>query len=116
MGTKEETLSMARQPWITIRGKEGVVYREHPVRKNGRRPDRYIAIRYRSGQGKRTLEALGWASEGWTAEKAVALLRELKENIRLGRRPQSLREKRAMAEAARLEAVPRMGKRTSCQS
>ena len=103
MGTKEETLSMARQPWITIRGKEGVVYREHPVRKNGRRPDRYIAIRYRSGQGKRTLEALGWASEGWTAEKAVALLRELKENIRLGRRPQSLREKRAMAEAARLE-------------
>lgn len=103
MGTKEDKRSMARQPWNTIQGKEGVVYREHPERKNGKRPDRYLAIRYRSGQGKRTLEALGWASEGWTADKAVALLRELKENIRLGRRPQSLREKRAMAEAARRE-------------
>lgn len=103
MGTKEDKISMAQQPWNRIQGKEGVVYREHPIRKNGKRPDRYIAIRYRSGQGKRTLEALGWASEGWTAEKAVSLLRELKENIRLGRRPQSLREKRAMTEAARLE-------------
>lgn len=103
MGTKEDKPSLSRQPWNTIQGKEGVVYREHPERKNGKRPDRYIAIRYRSGQGKRTLEALGWASEGWTTEKAVSLLRELKENIRLGRRPQSLREKREMAEAARLE-------------
>lgn len=103
MGTKEENLSMAQLPWNRIQGKEGVIYREHPTRKNGKRPDRYIAIRYRSGQGKRTLEALGWASEGWTTEKAVSLLRELKENIRLGKRPQSLREKRAMAEAARRE-------------
>lgn len=103
MGTKEDKISLARQPWNTIQGKEGVVYREHPERKNGKRPDRYIAIRYRSGQGKRRLEALGWASEGWTTEKAVSLLRELKENIRLGRRPQSLREKREMAEAARQE-------------
>lgn len=103
MGTKEDKLSLAKQPWNRIQGKEGVVYREHPTRKNGKRPDRYIAIRYRSGQGKRTMEALGWASEGWTAEKAVSLLRELKENIRLGKFPQSLREKRAMAEAARRE-------------
>ena len=95
---------LSRQPWRGVPGKEGVVYREHPDRRNGRRPDRYIAIRYRGGQGKRALEALGWASEGWTAEKAVALLREIKENIRLGRRPQSLREMREMAEAARHEA------------
>lgn len=103
MGTKENQ-NMARLSWASVQGKEGVIYREHPTRKHGKRPDRYIAIRYRSGQGKRVLEALGWASDGWTVDKAVALLRELKENIRLGRRPQSLKEMREMAEAARLEA------------
>ncbi len=94
---------MSRQRWNNVPGKEGVIYREHPTRRHGKRPDRYIAIRYRSGQGKRALEALGWASDGWTVDKAVALLRELKENIRTGQRPQSLKEKRAMAEAARIE-------------
>lgn len=103
MGTKENQ-NMARLSWASVQGKEGVIYREHPTRKHGKRPDRYIAIRYRSGQGKRVLEALGWASDGWTVDKAVALLRELKENIRLGRRPQSLKERREMAEVARLEA------------
>lgn len=41
-----------------------------------------------------------WAgpAEGWTVAKAVALLRELKENLRTGKRPQSLREMRSMAE------------------
>jgi hypothetical protein len=85
--------------------KEGVIYREHAIRKNGKRTDRYIAIRYRSGQGKRNLEALGWASDGWTVDKAVAILRELKENIRTGIRPQSLKEKRAMLEAAKTQEV-----------
>lgn len=103
MGTKENQ-NMARLSWASVQGKEGVIYREHPTRKHGKRPDRYIAICYRSGQGKRVLEALGWASDGWTVDKAVALLRELKENIRLGRRPQSLKERREMAEVARLEA------------
>lgn len=102
MGTMN-TQGISRQRWNTVPGKEGVIYREHPSRKHGKRPDRYIAIRYRSGQGKRTLEALGWASDGWTVDKAVALLRELKENIRTGQRPQSLKEKRTMAEAARIE-------------
>lgn len=104
MGTNNKLGTGQQQGWINSPGKEGVVYREHPTRKHGRRPDRYIAIRYRSGQGKRKLEALGWASDGWTFEKAVALLRELKENIRLGRSPQSLKEKRAMAESARIAA------------
>ena len=104
MGTNNKLGTGQQQGWINSPGKEGVVYREHPTRKHGRRPDRYIAIRYRSGQGKRKLEALGWASDGWTLEKAVALLRELKENIRLGRSPQSLKEKRAMAESARIAA------------
>lgn len=79
------------------------MYREHPTRKNGRRPDRYIAIRYRTGDGKRRLEALGWASDGWTLDKAVAVLRELKENIRLGQGPQSLKDKREMLEKDRIQ-------------
>lgn len=87
--------------WQTVPGKEGVLYREHASRKNGRMPDRYLSIRYRSGGGKRTHETLGWTSEGWTVPKAVALLREIKENIRTGVRPQSLREKREMFEAAK---------------
>lgn len=89
--------------WKTLSGKEGVVYREHATRRHGRNPDRFLAIRYRGGQGKRTVETLGWASDGWTVDKAVSILRELKENIRLGQRPQSLKEKRAMLEAARVE-------------
>ena len=84
--------------WKTLPGKEGVLFREHPTRKNGRVPDRCLSIRYRAGGGKRIHESLGWTSEGWTVAKAVALLRELKENIRTGNRPQSLREMRAMAE------------------
>lgn len=84
--------------WQTIPGKEGVLFREHPTRKHGRGPDRCLSIRYRAGEGKRIHESLGWTSEGWTVAKAVALLRELKENIRTGKRPQSLREMRAMAE------------------
>lgn len=87
-----------RYRWQTIPGKEGVLFREHPTRKNGRVPDRCLSIRYRAGGGKRVHESLGWTSEGWTVAKAVALLRELKENIRTGKRPQSLREMRAMAE------------------
>ncbi|MBI9113102.1 hypothetical protein [Maridesulfovibrio ferrireducens] len=47
----------------------GVRYREHPTRKNGSvKKDRYFSIRFQM-DGKRTEEALGWASEGWTARK-----------------------------------------------
>ena len=87
--------------WQTVPGKEGVLYREHPTRKNGRVPDRCFSIRYRAGGGKRMHESLGWASDGWTVAKAIALRRELKENIRTGKRPQSLREMRSMAEEQR---------------
>lgn len=94
----------ASNQWRTLPGKEGVLYREHATRKNGRVADRCLSIRYRMGNGKRVHESLGWTSEGWTVAKAVALLRELKENIRTGQRPQTLKEKRAMNETERLEA------------
>lgn len=62
----------------------GVRYREHPTRKHGIRPDRCFSIRYKL-DGKDKEEAIGWASEGWTAEKAYAQLSRIRENIRTGK-------------------------------
>lgn len=81
----------------------GVRYREHKARKNGVGFDRCFSIRYKI-DGKDKEEAVGWGTEGMTAEKATKILGEIKENIRLGGGPQSLREKREIGqEKARLE-------------
>jgi integrase len=81
----------------------GVRYREHNTRKNGVGFDRCYSIRYKI-DGKDKEEAVGWGTEGMTAERAAKVLGELKENIRLGAGPQSLREKRERnQEKARLE-------------
>ncbi|WP_243439371.1 tyrosine-type recombinase/integrase [Fundidesulfovibrio soli] len=88
---------------------EGVRYREHPTRKHGIKPDQYFAIRYRV-DGKRHEEGLGWASQGWTAQKATLELSKLKEAHRTGEGAATLAEKRAQAEAdrkARFEAEAR---------
>jgi len=88
----------------------GVRYREHATRTHGPRkqPDRYYAIRYSVGDGKRAEEGIGWASEGVTLEKAAGELARIKEARRTGRGPQSLREAREDAarqsEARALEA------------
>jgi integrase len=78
----------------------GIRFREHHIRKHGISKDKYFAIRYQR-DGKRTEEALGWASRGWSLEKANARLAELKENQRLGRGPQTLKEKRNLLKAKR---------------
>lgn len=81
----------------------GVRYREHPTRKHGIRPDRCFSIRYKL-DGKDKEEAIGWASEGWTAEKAYAQLSRIRENIRTGKGITSLK---ALREAqARKPTVP----------
>jgi integrase len=79
---------------------EGVRYREHPTRKHGVKPDQYFVIRYRVA-GKRHEEALGWASQGWTAAKAAQALAKLQEAARTGEGATSLAEKRKQAEARR---------------
>jgi len=79
---------------------EGVRYREHPSRKHGIKPDQYFAIRYRV-DGKRREESLGWASQGWTAQKAALELAKLKEAHRTGTGAATLAEKRSLAEAER---------------
>lgn len=78
----------------------GVRYREHPSRKHGIQKDRYFSIYYKIG-GKRREEALGWASEGWTAAKAAQTLAELKKAQTVGEGPCSLAEKRKLAEEKR---------------
>jgi len=87
-----------------IKATKGVRYREHPTRKHGVKPDKYYAIYYRVN-GKQVEEGLGWASEGWTEDKAVGVRSELAENRRRSEGPKTLEEKTALKkEADRLKA------------
>lgn len=74
----------------------GIRYREHPTRKHGVKLDRYYTLRA-SIHGQRIEEALGWASEGWTLQKARALLHDLREALRTGNGPFTLKERREIA-------------------
>ncbi|MFC1869512.1 tyrosine-type recombinase/integrase [Thermodesulfobacteriota bacterium] len=96
--------------WQKLEGYKGVRYREHPTRKHGVKKDRYFAIRYKTGikknnDGKNVTvqaeEGLGWASEGWTAEKAAGELAKLKEAHRTSQGPKSLKEKRDIEQERR---------------
>jgi integrase len=78
----------------------GLRFYEHPTRKNGVRFDRYFAIRYQR-KGERREEGLGWATEGWTADKALTELAKLKTAAQTGDGPVRLSEKREIAEARR---------------
>ncbi|MBQ3565261.1 MAG: tyrosine-type recombinase/integrase family protein, partial [Alphaproteobacteria bacterium] len=78
----------------------GVSYKEHETRKHGRRKDRYYVIRYQRDKNQ-IKEYLGWASAGWSEQTASELLAEIKRNIREGKHPQSLAEKREMAKKAK---------------
>lgn len=82
----------------------GIRYRVHETRTHGSRKDRYYAIYYRL-DGRRVEEGVGWESAGWGEAKVNAVLAELKENQRTGRRPQTLREQAEIAALARQEAL-----------
>jgi integrase len=62
--------------------------------------DRYFSIRFQH-EGKRREEGLGWASEGWSEQKAALELAKLKEAAKTGEGPARLEEKRRLAEAKR---------------
>lgn len=78
-----------------------VRYYEHSERRtrNGQ-PDKYFSIRYYVN-GKRKEEGIGWASQGWNAEKCYKILSKLREAIRTGKGPQTLAQTREQAEAER---------------
>ena len=50
---------------------KGVRCMAHPTRKHGIRADLYFSIRYQVG-GKMTESGLGWASQGWSKQKAIS--------------------------------------------
>jgi len=71
----------------------GIRFREHKNRKYRGQPDRYFVIRYKK-QGKLIGESVGWSSQGMNAQKANGIRAEIVQNIKEGKRPQSLAEKR----------------------
>jgi integrase len=87
--------------WIKTNIK-GIRYREHDTRKHGVKKDRYYTIRYQKS-GQRVEEGLGWASEGWTLDKAVATLAKLREAATTGEGETRLQEKRKAAEAQKAQ-------------
>ena len=100
MGDWED--SMDKTTWKKT-AHQGVRYRVHPTRKHGVQHDRYFAIRYYVN-GKRIEEGLGWASEGWTAQKAADERGELRKAAREGSGPRTRAERRQEAEERRKEA------------
>ena len=86
--------------WLKIA--KGIRVRKHPTRKHGIKPDQYFVLRF-TVDGEPKQEALGWASEGWTLDKANLELVRLKEAARTGVGEVTLQEKRAKAKAAREE-------------
>lgn len=91
-------MSKTTERWI--KAEKGIRYREHPTRKHGIQRDKYYVLRF-AVDGTICQEALGWASEGITLEKARIELAKLKEAKRTGVGPRSLTEKRAIAEEQR---------------
>lgn len=81
-----------------------VRYYEHDTRKqrNGQL-DRYFSIRYYNN-GVRVEETLGWATEGWNAEKAHEVMATIKKNKRTGQGPLSLADMREDAAQERAAA------------
>ncbi len=93
---------MAKYNWVSSTKFIGVRYHQHPTRKNGVQFDRLYAIRYQM-EGKRFEHTLGWASEGWTEQKAGLELAKIKEGYKLGQGAISLSEKRKIAQEKRAE-------------
>lgn len=82
----------------------GVRYRDHKTRKHGIKLDRYFSIRYQK-DGKRKEEGVGWASEGWSAQKVAIKLAELKEAAATGKGESRLSEARAKVEAEKQRSL-----------
>jgi len=80
--------------WTTVA--PGIRVRDHESRRHGVRFDRYFTLRF-SVEGRQVEEALGWASEGWSLNKAQEELGKLREAKRTGKGASTLRE-RAQAE------------------
>ncbi len=75
----------------------GIRFRESQSRKYQGKPDKYFVIRYQNSEKVEVQEPVGWASEDdLNATKVNSIRSELVHNIRMGLRPQSLKEQRQM--------------------
>ena len=91
---------MAKEKCETVY--KGIRTKKHPTRKHGVKPDVYYATQFQFN-GKRKSSGLGWASEGWTLDKAIVRLNELKEDARRGDGLKSHKEKQVEADEKRKE-------------
>ncbi|MDY0222905.1 MAG: tyrosine-type recombinase/integrase [Desulfobacterium sp.] len=86
---------MAKEKWETI--SKGIRVKTHPTRKHGVKFDRYFSLRFRFN-GVSVNSGLGWGSEGWTLEKAIAKMQELKEEAQAGEGVKTHRAKQVEAD------------------
>ncbi len=80
---------------------------EHSTRRHGLKLDRYFYLRF-SADGRQIEEGLGWASQGWTLEKAQTELAKLKTAKATGTGPITLQERKTQANAERQAVAQRL--------
>ena len=99
---------MARSKKMSVPGFKGVRFYEDDSKQYRGNSDRYYSIRYRL-DGSLKEEGIGWASEGWTPQKALDELYRIKLAVKDGKKVRTrgekreAREKEAQAERERLE-------------
>lgn len=81
----------------------GVRYREHTTRKHNGKKDRYFTIRYKVF-GKLKEEGVGWASQGWNAQKVSIVRNDLIKGHKIGEGPESLSDKRELTSKQKKES------------
>ena len=91
---------MAKVKWETPH--RGIKTKNHETRKHGIKPDKYFAVRFQFN-GKRIESCLGWASDGWTLNKAIVRMQELKEGAKQGQGIKSHKQKQVEIDEERKE-------------
>ena len=91
---------MAKEKWETVY--RGIKIKKHPTRKHGVKPDIYFTARFQFN-GQRINSGLGWASEGWTLDKAIVRMNELKSEAKAGAGGSTHRKKQVEADEQRKE-------------
>lgn len=107
-------MSKEKRKWITSKKHPGIRWYQHESRKHGVRFDRCYGLRY-AAAGKRFQPTLGWASEGWTENKAAIELAKLKEAYKLGKGEYSLSEKRKKAAEEKRQAEEKAAKQKAAK-
>ncbi|MDR2781371.1 MAG: site-specific integrase [Holosporaceae bacterium] len=98
--------------WIKVENVKGLRYYEHSTRIYKKRKDRNFSLTYKL-DGQTKTESLGWESNGWTIEKASAVMNELRQNQRTGEGARTLAEKRGQAQKQKEEKQAKVQEKES---